>query len=111
MPFDSSPTNTVADVLRRAKALIDTPEKWGKGRTGWGNTEKCTGGAIMWAIREVRGMGDSGWDDAVFAPAFNAFKAANKIECIPSWNDAEQRTHADVIAALDKAIALAEAEG
>lgn len=105
MPFDGKiadfRVNTVADALRRAKALIDTPEKWGKDSYGFGNRPKCAMGAL--AAVNV-GVNDSIW----FASSF--LEAVTGAGCIESWNDEPERTHADVMSAFDKAIALAESE-
>ena len=94
------------EVLRRAKALIDSPEKW------WKKVEQqpaaegsnCALTALIqvaWqrgahhsaedALGEVLGMNDPSHD-------------------IPVWNDAPERTHAEVMAAFDKAIAAEEAK-
>ena len=110
MPFDFSPTetktNTVADVLRRAKALIDAPEKWCK-KTNQHGDARC----IMAAINAQRSA-------TVYAPQARAAEfIARAIEIkqgygvIPDWNDAPERTHAEVMSAFDRAIALAEREG
>jgi hypothetical protein len=101
MPFDGkielfTETNPVADVLRRARALIDTPEKWCQGQCELGEA-KCALGAILGADPNY----------AAAALALNRVVAPN----IPAWNDAPERTHADVMAAFDRAITLAESEG
>ena len=90
--------NEVADVLRRAKALIGTPEKWGKDvQVAWGG-RLCVNLAInqsrVWLHEEDE--------------AGNLFRDANSIDGeTPDWNDAPERTHADVMQAFDRAIALA----
>ena len=107
MPFDFSPTetktNTVADVLRRAKALIDAPEKW-LHRKGYGNWEQgigpfCGIGALWVA---GRGVGE---------PSLVAQKILNEVvrpTHFSAFNDDPRTTHADVMAAFDVAISLAE---
>lgn len=113
MPFDGKnyQTNTTADVLRRARALIDTPEKWTR-EGPFGTSRHCTGTALMRAAGLF-----NGWDERLQdEQAAHVFIKANKIySCgcvrgaIACWNDVQERTHADILAAFDKAIALAEA--
>jgi hypothetical protein len=102
MPFDATPikTNTTADVLRRARALIDSPEKWIKGAYGLrADDPHCVYGAldVVAHMRPCRG--------------FELFREAVGTRHIEAWNDAPERTHAEVMAAFDRAIELAEAEG
>lgn len=104
MPFDFSPTETktdaVADMLRRAKALIDTPEKWGKGD---GGRDPLRGHCVITAIMAVRENHEG------VTEAKSRFARANKIDgYIGAWNDDETRTHAEVMSAFDRAIELAE---
>jgi hypothetical protein len=111
MPFDGkielfTKTNPVADVLRRAKALIDSPEKWLQCTYRNSAGDKfCVAGAIHAASLcelEMR--------------AFNSdrarmfFRRAINKGFIENWNDRKGRTHAQVMKTLDKAIALAERE-
>lgn len=86
---------TAADNLRAAKALINTPDKWCKGRSRDDRGRRClltaifaTGGSA--ARRELRALRD------VIGPS------------ITTWNDAPERAHGEVMAAFDRAIALAE---
>ena len=103
MPFDASPQTdtTVADVLRRARALIDSPEKWW--RPSWENAPgnpACVANAICHANGEL-----------LFVEAHNVMCRALGLDRVPEiwhWNDAPERTHAEVLAAFDKAIELAE---
>lgn len=108
MPFDATP-NTTADVLRRARALIDTPEKWCKGalvRDG----AFCVRGALKTAISgSIWAAFDPLLTRAEQALGFPGFDGVHSEPRLPSWNNAPERTHADVMAAFDKAIALAEA--
>jgi hypothetical protein len=104
MPFDGKPadyTNTVADVLRRAKALIDTPEKWGQGPDLWSKGTKCVNLAIMTV---------NATNDVVGHAALKFSEAIGRHENT-RWNDDPTRTHAEVMSAFDRAIELAESEG
>lgn len=106
-----------SEVLRAARAKIDTPEKWMRGayaRVGEHairsaftippNADSyCSIGACFSACNSA---GDFR----------NAHRAINQLSLvigrpIDSWNDAPERTHAEVLAAFDAAIVRAEAEG
>ena len=104
MPFDFSPTetNTVADTLRRARALIDTPEKWCQNEHQIGHAY-CVEAAlnIVWRGDVLGSIFDS-------CPAWKLLQDATGVQKLFDWNDAPERTHAEVLAAFDKAIALAE---
>lgn len=89
-----------SEVLRSAKARIGTPEKWGKGDTVRERGLLCAGLAINnsceWQINEAR--------------AGSFFMKAVRADSVPEWNDRPETTHAEVMAAFDRAIALAEAD-
>lgn len=87
---------SVAEVLREARSLVDTPEKWCKGTYGDGEGRHCISGTLR----------DVGAEEA-YTFLQRTIHTAGPLS---SWNDAPERTHADVLAAFDKAIALAEAE-
>lgn len=91
-------------VLIKARALIAVPEKWGKGQRRIDRPiETCCAAE---AIEEAERAGDRRM------AAYHAIQRAAGIRkgvSIPilDWNDAPERTHADVLAAFDKAIASA----
>jgi hypothetical protein len=99
---------SVAEVLREARSLVDAPEKWWQ-QGGGHNSDDCTCADL--AIQDVAVGSDN---VALLWPAEDAFCRAIDLapgpKAIYVWNDAPERTHADVLAAFDKAIALAEAE-
>lgn len=88
-------------VLIKARALIADPTKWGKGAScerGWG-CALCIETAIEKAAL-----------DASVLPydAIDFLRAANGFEIdVYQWNDAPERTHAEALAAFDKAIEAA----
>lgn len=87
------------EVLLRARARIDTPEKWWPlNREG-----ECASVAISEAV--MASGADLDLADAarrVFREA-NAIPGGDELESIWDWNDA--RSHADVMQAFDKALA------
>lgn len=104
--------NQLSTDLRAARALVDTPEKWCKeagARDAFSNAVSVFSplavqlsmvGAYMRATKKdttreydvIRALADSGVNDLMY-----------------KWNDAPERTHADVLAAFDRAIEKAEA--
>ena len=118
--------NTV-EVLKAAKALIDMPEKWTQGhpaRDAWGwkvridsrdATQFCMNGARLRALNAVAYPARCGVDDQVrqhrrLDDATQRLLREACGEYVPSWNDAPERTHTEVMEAFDRAIELAEAE-
>jgi len=103
---------TTKQVLIAARALIDAPEKWTKGESarranGLPTTvhspdacQFCIEGAIRTASGEPT-------RPLAYIGAIAAFSEAADRPCQPAfaYNDAEATTHADILGALDKAIA------
>lgn len=104
---------TVAETLRKARALIDTPEKWCQGVYCKGDA-LCSLGAIYAAgggdRKDIPEDGDPHFSYES-ERAYRTLSAAISPKWVAPWNDAPERTHADVMALFDKAIALAEQEG
>jgi hypothetical protein len=121
----------MATILARARALMDTPEKWTKstdgrfGRNGraynsGGNTRDlkkatclCSYGAIRAAVdydakAPVKGRNRVACRRQALA---KEFVEANGVPFggLISFNDNESTSHADVMAVFDKAIAAAKA--
>ena len=85
---------TVKEQLIAAKALIDKPEKW------------CQGNAIdaqgrICASQALRTITGGGLADAEYEALADAMAGPGSLVC--AWNDTH--THAEVIAAFDRAIA------
>ena len=101
-------SNEVADLLRRARARIERPEAWAAGEYCLDAGDKpcrygeairfCAIGAIE-ADREPF---------KIVARELLSRAAGVRKHLLAVWNDAEGRTHAEVLAAFDRAIALAE---
>lgn len=104
--------NNITDILVKAKALIDTPEKWIKGSNAEdGNgvvvslEDKravcfCTVGAVL------RVSEDIGVECAALDLLYSFVKG--EYDDIPEWNDTYNRTHAEVMAVFDKAIEISK---
>jgi hypothetical protein len=104
---------TTVELLREARALIDTPEKWTQGafaRDGKGDRVDeldkracrfCASGATS----RVTGI-----KSPAITPAYKAIQRAMGVGVfeVSVFND--QHTHAEVLAAFDKAIAAEEAK-
>ena len=98
----------LADDLRAAKALIDTPEKWTKGigRPGC----YCAMYAVGAAIEQRHGGVRWGVCDTALRKALPARRRAT-VDSHPvvAFNDDPSTTHADIMALFSRAIATAEA--
>lgn len=103
---------TPKEILIAARAKIEAPERWGKGRFSrlsdgspcYPDDDRafcfCAEGAVF----------ASGARWAAKAKAMTFLRDAavgDEFTSIPDWNDAPTRTHTEVIAAFDRAIAAA----
>lgn len=93
-----------SEVLRAAKALIGTSDKWCG--TGWGESglTYCS----IAAMKAVPAMAHFSASEFVQQPAYRAL-ADQVPTAVGIWNDWLVTTHADVMAAFDRAIAAEEA--
>lgn len=89
---------TAVEVLVAARGLIDTPEKW----FGGGSGELREGQLCAWQAI------DKAASDRYSPLVLRFFRSAIQ-SGIVDWNDAPGRTHAEVLAAFDRAIELARA--
>ena len=104
MPLDSVPESQIPFALRRAKALIDTPEKWCQGTRRNDDGQLCARGAMLVAIR-----GNTSEPYRLTGPARKYLRLAAKERGYFSevyLNDGCD--HAAVMRMFDLAIALAE---
>lgn len=103
------------DMLRKARALIATPDKWTQGAfarnaNGYRVDEKnaldvvsrCASGAIKAACRSHHDAG--GVLAAVSLKEVVMKHAATNRKIMSVWNDEPERTHAEVLQAFDRAI-------
>jgi hypothetical protein len=89
------------EVLIAARKLIEKPENWTQRKFRHGDAY-CMSGALL-AID-----GHSIMSSAVYAALKQAVPSS--FHCLAEWNDAPERTHAEVLAAFDRAIAMTSAE-
>jgi len=107
----------VREDLIAAKALIDTPEKWGKGLDSFTRSygtspigATCAMGACN-AIAHVRSGYFGHRNDGLFILLAKALRAQLPVgRSVPDFNDAPTTTHADIMALFDRAIAAAEVQ-
>lgn len=101
-----------AAVLRRARGLIATPDKWCQGKF-----RDCHAVCVLQAIRDAAGHKlqplrreaerKDGSENLVMAIRSLA-RTLGSSKSIADWNDAPERTHDEVLAAVDAAIANEE---
>lgn len=95
---------SVKENLIKAKALIDTPEKWGRGEYVK-NECFCAIGALAEALGVnpvSSGLTMSKEYEALLGAVPDTFYGVWR------YNDAEDTTHSDIMALYDRAIAAAE---
>lgn len=103
---------SVKEVLVRARARIDTPEKWGKGYEACGLTPGCMTECVGIALDRAAASTFSYSEDPGWNLAREMFRDAAGLSddagSIIDWNDDPDRTHVEVMAVFDKAILLSE---
>ena len=108
----ASSNNPVVGKLRAAKSLINTPAKWFQG--GFGHVFRVDGGEPMYDKLCMYGAVSMACRSDSYRVTFmeRAWSFLTRVVGGPPslWNDDPKRTHAEVMEAFDKAIALAEAE-
>lgn len=90
--------NDLKKALIAARSNIDTPEKWIKGALKGENNTCCTVGAI-YKVSPIASL------------HYRIMRILVKItgnNSLAAWNDAEERTHQDILDLFDKAIAIAD---
>lgn len=97
-------TAATADDLRAAKALIDTPEKWGKRFMQEGGRH-----CILGAVEAAVGTEDDRFDNTL--DAIRKHLPPLHAPYISSFNDYPKTSHADVMALLDRAISSESSNG
>jgi hypothetical protein len=85
---------TTRETLIAARALIDTPDKWTQGTMRQG-VQRCMVGALCAA------------SSGSITPTVSALRRIIGCWSLTAWNDRADRTHAEVLAAFDKAIEAA----
>lgn len=103
---------TPLEILIAGRELISTPERWTKGafaRDANGTEYPCAGAEVCWcfagAIFKVAPNAEQGLQTERF------IAQAAGIPNIRKFNDDPTTTHADVLAAWDRAIERARADG
>lgn len=94
-------SRAVAEVLRRAKERIGTPERWCQ------KDFRC--GDKVCPVEAIRESGGS-WEERFALARVVGRTGYLTTDEIARWNDVDGRTHAEVMAAFDRAIAAEEAE-
>lgn len=96
---------SLIENLKAAKALIGTPEKWGKGLDCYFAKPGCRMCAHE-ALRQVEGDHSTMYRDrkALAAALPEAWQGYE----VPEYNDHPDTTHADIMALFDRAITAAE---
>ena len=103
---------TVGEVLRASRALIEEPSRWTQGafnKNADGIPYVEGDDAVCWCAEGA--IWHVGIDDyAALGDALTLLEFVIDGQ-IPTWNDMPDRAHAEVLAAFDRAIALAGGAG
>ena len=118
----ANPAFRVADLLIRARKLLDDPEHWCQGIFRQ-DKSFCLAGAVIaeasieghdyrWPVRHSDSIGDMFQDDLVYAARWVLSVVIGTemnvpymtVRHIQGWNDNPKRKHEEVLEALDKAI-------
>jgi hypothetical protein len=94
----------VADTLRKARAIIAPDGAWIQGSFSDRCGGHCAAGAILEAVADC----DEEFRWEAFRALFRAVPRVNSSPALWAWNDSKKRTQAEVLAAFDKAITLAD---
>ena len=106
---------TPKEILIAARAKIEAPERWTQGayaKTAKRNkanprSPRATCWCILGAVAAVTGDNPNRPDRAISSGLAAAARVDAYNECVIEWNDTPGRTHAEVLAAFDRAIAAA----
>ena len=96
---------TLVEQLRAARALVDSPRRWWQFGGHNSGEHDCTCAGL--ALTQI--ADDAGDRERRAREFFARTVGLTSGPDIFDWNDAPERTHADVLAAFDKAIEAAEA--
>jgi hypothetical protein len=104
---------TPVEVLRKARELISTPDRWTKGYFAHDlvgtDVEPHEDGAVCFCALGALGVSSYyepvSWIDG----AIELLETTIGCHDLGEWNDAPERTHVDILAAFDEAIRRAEA--
>lgn len=95
------------DILIEARRKIENPEKWLNRPPFSDDDFRCGRNCAATAIWRTRGSSPSPELERAGRQAYDALAAAMGVGIVPDFNDTH--THAEVLAAFDKAITTARA--
>ncbi len=102
-----SPRMTAIEILKAARETLSTPDRWTKKMYAKDATGKsvsyCDPRATCFCVNGALMKAESCFTSPGYLPASEALRVIVG-PSIPSWNDAPETTHADVLDALDRAI-------
>lgn len=99
---------TALAILIEGRRRLEDPDRWGKGMRA--DRDDDTTCCAVEAIEDQR-ANYVARVDAICALLTASSGACDNRTSLPQWNDAPERTHAQVLALYDKAIAAERAKG
>lgn len=108
---------TTLEILKAARELISVPERWTQGAYARDNqgapcattSDEATCFCVRGAVRRVSYSPFVNINFAARIAAYKALEEAGEDGRLACWQDAPERTHAEVLARFDTAIARLEA--
>lgn len=99
---------TTIEILKKARELLSDPTHWMKGGCNASHVREATAFCAWHAICKVNAPDYSEkLDNSTILLAFNF----SRLIYLFGWNDAPERTHAEILQRFDEAIARLEAAG
>ena len=106
--------STTLQILRQARELLSEESRWTQeayardveGRVLYPNNPNATCFCAVGALRKVTGI-ESDMEPQVYDPLCELINTAEMrgcVSCIPDYNDAMSRTHAEVLDLFDRTI-------
>lgn len=104
----------VVDALKSARNILVIKQNWAQGEMAKDvHGEAVTAldeKAVSWDLSGAIYIACKG-EQAVYKSAFRAFRVAAGTDSISQWNDHPERTHEEVLAALDETIKMISGDG
>ena len=100
---------TALEILKAARERIANPNNWLQDAVSIDGCKFCAYGAILDSYSGVWGRDETEVKQAISRLAViirgNTLSITTQAQSIAAWNDSPSRTHAEVLAAFDLAIA------
>lgn len=102
---------TTIEILKKARELLSDPARWCQNKYKDGD-KRCMAGALAESAGcNILPAVDDALEAIEIKLEYITSAEALRLEHIPTFNDAPERTHAEILQRFDEAIARLEAAG